>query len=181
MPNYLKIIVDSYTDKTTFKQFLDQYFVREIKKLQDQYYSIKEIDSQINSKINWLNSSDINKMDSISYVSMCQIYGFIIPKFTKEEIEHIRKSYSIATSSIDNRSSQLYGYITNLNHDQIDRLYYLLQEVYIDCTLKSWSSIFNSEIPINKGSIEWKKTNVLLAYFIKQLLHAVGLQTKVNF
>lgn len=72
-----------------------------------------------------------------------------------------------------NRKKPLSGFVSSWNNEMIGLLYKSLHGSYIDSnvTLEQFANIFKP-VPLSESfSIQWKSTNVLLAYLIKKVFH----------
>jgi hypothetical protein len=70
-----------------------------------------------------------------------------------------------------NRKVEFRGYQSNLSEHQIELLFNQLIDSYIDSeiSLSSFKLMFEDDLLPQNYCIIWKKSNVLLAYFIKKL------------
>lgn len=83
------------------------------------------------------------------------------------------KILQMITKTPKNRKEPLSGFVSSWNNEMIDLLYKSLLGSYIepDVTREQFADIFKP-VPLSESfSIEWKSTNVLLAYLIKKVFH----------
>lgn len=87
-------------------------------------------------------------------------------KMTFDDFEARKKLYF--PKAIQQKQKK--GYQSNLTVKQINCLYEKMQGEYFDTTPYFFKAIFKDK-PLPDGSIKWKKTNVLCAYFIKKVFY----------
>lgn len=82
------------------------------------------------------------------------------------------KIYEFLIKQFQNKTTVIAGFQSSLTDKQIKSLYKQMIDTYIDSTPENFEAIFKDEILPLGFSIKWKKSKVLLAYFIKKLFHS---------
>lgn len=149
--------------KTEFRE--KKLSLNDIEK-QNLYDDLKtEFYPYINNYFKWFNEN--KSLEKFEYFFIYQTF-FEFCNDTKKEIERLKPEKDEAVKPVKT------GFQSSLTDEKIQTLFELLKGKYIDINTNPdyFKAIFKNE-PLPYGSsINWKKTKVLLSYFIKKFFHS---------